>query len=52
MELIDYIVAHELSHLIELNHSPAFWKTVASVFPHYKQVKKEVLRLTELYMAI
>ncbi|MEO6291788.1 MAG: SprT family zinc-dependent metalloprotease [Burkholderiaceae bacterium] len=46
-ELIDYVVAHELSHLRELNHSPRFWATVASVLPDYearqKQLKAQVL---------
>ena len=46
-EVIDYVVAHELSHLRELNHSPRFWATVASVLPDYearqKQLKAQVL---------
>jgi predicted metal-dependent hydrolase len=46
-EVIDYVVAHELSHLRELNHSPRFWATVASVLPDYearqKQLKTQVL---------
>jgi predicted metal-dependent hydrolase len=33
--VIDYVVAHELSHLRELNHSPRFWATLASVMPDY-----------------
>ena len=46
-EVIDYVVAHELSHLRELNHSTRFWATVASVLPDYearqKQLKAQVL---------
>lgn len=38
-ELIDYVIAHELSHLHEMNHSPRFWARVASVFPDYEQAR-------------
>lgn len=34
-ELIDYVVVHELAHLRELNHGPAFWALVASVLPDH-----------------
>ena len=42
-EQIDYVVAHELAHLREMNHSPRFWAIVASVFPDYAAARK-VLR--------
>lgn len=35
--IIDYIVIHELCHLIEYNHSPSFWKLVEQFSPCYKK---------------
>ena len=37
---IDYVVVHELAHLVEMNHSPAFYKVIESVLPDYKERKK------------
>jgi predicted metal-dependent hydrolase len=34
---IDYVVAHELAHLREMNHSPRFWDVVRSVLPDYER---------------
>jgi predicted metal-dependent hydrolase len=36
-DVIDYVVAHELSHLRVMNHSPQFWETVGSLVPDYQQ---------------
>ncbi len=40
LPLIDYVIAHELSHLREMNHSPRFWATVQSVFPEFQDARK------------
>lgn len=39
-EVVDYVVVHELCHLIEMNHSKEFWAQVEKVLPDYKQRRK------------
>ncbi len=40
IEVMDYVVVHELCHLKEMNHSKRYWSLVAEVIPNYKEVRK------------
>jgi len=42
MAVIDYVVAHELSHLREMNHGPRFWDTVQSVVPDHAALRLQL----------
>lgn len=38
--LIDYVIAHELAHLDEMNHSARFWKRVGEIYPDYESARR------------
>ena len=40
MSVIEYIIVHELTHLLEANHTPEFWNRVAVQLPDYSRAKK------------
>ena len=42
LHLADYIIVHELCHLGQFNHSPAFWSLVALAAPDYQRHQKEL----------
>lgn len=40
LEIIDYVIAHELSHLIEMNHSKRFWQIVNNIIPYHREARR------------
>jgi predicted metal-dependent hydrolase len=47
MDVIDYVIAHELAHLREMNHSPRFWQVVESVIPDFDAARNRLRNLAE-----
>jgi predicted metal-dependent hydrolase len=46
--IADYVVAHEVAHLVELNHSPRFWALVEALLPGHADARHELDALTPL----
>jgi predicted metal-dependent hydrolase len=38
-QVLDYLAAHEVAHLVEMNHSPRFWRLVQGICPHHQSAK-------------
>lgn len=51
-EVVDYVIIHELCHIIELNHSAAFWREVARVMPDYAQHRRWLHENGDRYMKL
>lgn len=51
-QLVDYVIIHELMHLIEFNHSKDFWYLIGKIIPNYNTLKKQLKEfsfLLEMY---
>lgn len=40
--LADYVVAHEVAHLVELNHSKRFWNLLARLYPDWRRARHQL----------
>lgn len=40
LEVLDYVIIHELSHFVHFDHSKAFWTEVSKYSPKYKEIRK------------
>jgi len=41
---IDYVIAHEVAHLVEMNHGPRFWRLVGSLHPDWRAARAALKR--------
>lgn len=47
--LIDYVIAHELSHIKHYNHSPAFYSQLANLYPNWHESRKQLRIAAKAY---
>lgn len=52
LRLIDYVVAHEVAHLLEMNHSQRFWRAVGRMIPDYAARRKELRHDGHRYLLV
>jgi predicted metal-dependent hydrolase len=45
LELVDYVVVHELCHLKEMNHAKRFWALVSQTIPNYQELRKQLHKM-------
>lgn len=50
-EVIDYVVIHEMCHMVHLNHDRSFWRLVGKIMPDYKE-KERWLALSNWKMTV
>lgn len=46
---IDYVVVHELAHIVELNHSSRFWAVVAEHYPGWQKARRDLRHSGDRY---
>lgn len=51
-EWIEYVAAHEVAHLRQMNHSPEFWRTVAELVPDHAQRRAALRREAHRYLLL
>lgn len=52
LRLVDYVVAHEVAHLLEMNHSQRFWRVVARMVPDYAACRRELRGDAHRYLVV
>jgi predicted metal-dependent hydrolase len=50
-QVIDYVVVHEMCHMVHLNHDRSFWRLVGKIIPDYKQ-QEDWLALSSWKMTV
>ena len=51
LEIIDYVIVHEMVHLNQTDHSKTFWDKVGRILPDYED-RKKWLKENDLLLAI
>ncbi|MCW5624931.1 MAG: M48 family metallopeptidase [Burkholderiales bacterium] len=51
-ELVDYVIAHEVAHLLHMNHSARFWRAVGRIFPDYETARAELSAQSRHFMSL
>ncbi len=42
LRVLDYVIVHELSHIVHKNHSPRYWRYVGEAMPDYQQLRRQL----------